>query len=112
MATAVICDRLLPEGRCGRLATARNAISWSDGAELVAMDLCDSCAEAIAERMLLEGAPPGDVRVDYKPRRAYVAKSGRRFSAEEARAWLIEQGRASDRGRLSKAQLEEYGDAH
>lgn len=107
---AVTCDGKPGGVECRRPAVTQLAMTMRS--RTYTMDLCDPCSIDIETFVVSRGANVTGANVDYKPRAAYVAASGVSFTAEEARPWLIERSLASSRGRLSKAQLQAYADAH
>lgn len=99
---------------CGRKSKSNEHVTlYADGLVYHGF-LCTShrtlLTDAIPEFGLV---PVGSRTKDAKRRAAYVASSGKRFTAAMAREWLIERGEASEGpGRLSKAQLDTYAAAH
>jgi hypothetical protein len=76
------------------------------------MDLCLEHFEALQARMIEMGYRPAS-KTASKLRRAYVGKSGRTFSTNEARDWLAEHGYdVPSAGRLSAEMLQVYAEAN
>lgn len=113
---ALTCDGILPEpakdGTTHCRAAATTTLFATVGGVSFEQDLCEECAHESELALVARGARPAGARVDYKHRAAYLTASGVPFTAEEARAWLMKQGLAKPRGRLSKVHLQAYSDAH
>lgn len=108
---ALTCDRLMDEDtRCGKPATTQLSSAVRD--RVFGMDMCDECAGDYEAMELKFGVRVRRATVKYKVRAAYVTKSGRSFTAEDARPWLVEHGLAGARGRLSRDQLDAYAASH
>jgi hypothetical protein len=112
---ALMCDGTLQDGPCRRPAVTSLNVQLRD--RTLTMDLCEPCAQDLEQTLIAGGVFCGGAHVvgasvNYKPRNAYVAASGRTFTAVEAREWLVDRGIANSRGRLSKDQLKAFADAH
>lgn len=110
---ALTCDRILDaktHARCGAPSVTQMNVTMRD--RIFVMDLCGRCSKEEEGELIRAGARAEGANVDYKLRRAYIAKSGASFTAEEARPWLVERGLAKPKGRLSEEQRKLYADAH
>ena len=77
--------------------------------------LCASHRNALTDAIPEFGlAPVGSRSKDAKRRTAYIGKSGKAFTAAQARAWLVKRGELEGigPGRLSQQQLDAYADTH
>lgn len=115
------CDWLtipsVPESRCGKRAGVHHEAVYDH--QRLTGDFCAQHDKLLAEALKPLGFvrdtldPVAKAKTDWKERAAHIAASGTRFSAAEARAWLIEQGVLDNpRGRLSRAHIRMYADTH
>lgn len=76
-------------------------------------DFCDQHWAEVEAGLAKLGVTAETVRIDGKKRATYVAASGRPFSTNDVRQWLLERGgQPEGSGRLPRALLEEYAAAH
>lgn len=111
MATVTTCDSAA-EAACSEAEIRRISVLVDD-LELAA-DLCASHRAELCEKLMALGFRVVSTRSNNRKRRAvYEAKSGAKFSAAEARAWLREQGDLeAAKGRLRQEDLDRYAAAH
>lgn len=106
-----VCDHMHPAGPCGKPAPHTATASLGDLDYEIS--LCDDCKPEIFAALMGQGFSPfRNDRAEGRRRSAYVAASGRTFTAAEARPWLIERGLAPEKGRISETVLHAYGNEH
>lgn len=109
-----ICDAPLRRGSdtlCGMESSV--AIEATVGTLKFRADLCDKHAEGVEEAFAKLGIHRTAARVDSKDRQVMTTATGKPFTAQDARDWLLGQGLIKNAaGRISKANLEKYAAAH
>lgn len=116
--TIRICDFLERKRECGREAVHSIEVKV-DGKRLSAADVCaehkQPFEDAIAKLGLAGSAPaPRPTRKSSTKPKTFKAASGTRFTAKDARAWLVEQGELEENstGIIAKDKIKLYADAH
>ncbi len=77
-----------------------------------ATDVCAGHRDDLLAAITKLGFRPVASIVDGRRRDVYITASGEPFTTADARAWLIEQGLATERGRISREYLELYASKH
>lgn len=114
--TIKICDMLERKRECGKEAVHSVEVKI-DGKRHSLGDACADHASTLTETLAklgLNGASTTAARPTTRKPRTFKAASGARFTAKDARAWLIEQGvlEANSTGIIAKDKIKLYADAH
>lgn len=117
MSTRVVqvCD--VPSGtkgaQCGK--DAANKVDVKIGRSNYAADVCDDDMPKVEKALASIGITLKSASTaDSKTRKAQKTKSGKAFTAADARPWLVEQGLLAEgaSGRIAKDLMEKYAAAH
>jgi hypothetical protein len=99
---------------CGRRGKTNEHVTLYMNGLVYHAYLCTAHRKTVTEMAPELGfAPVGGRTKDAKRRTAYLGKSGKPFTASQARAWLVRRGEnVQGPGRLSNEQLSQYAESH
>lgn len=107
----VTCDFIEQGTRCG--APADHEATADAALTEFHADLCATHLDAVRSVLTSLGCRPSKARIGPAQRGVYVAASGAKFTARDARAWLTAAGHdLSPVGKLTRKQLELYAYSH